>query len=309
MKASPPTPRLPSPGLPERIARLRGVRPPFRWESVHGGYTRAERWVVAFEDGSSVFVKAATDDATAGWLRQEHRIYSSLSGDFMPELLGWEDGDRPVLLLEDLSGGHWPPPWDREKVDAVLAMLARLRSSPAPPHLPALAENWKGLVSWPRVAEDPQPFLNLGLCSPEWLDRHLPALIAAEAAARLDGGDLLHLDVRSDNLCFHNGRVKLVDWNWACVGNGAIDIAGWLPSLCCEGGPAPETVLRGEGRSPRCWRATGRGRRLSRPTIPAHRCGRSRSASSGSSSRGRRGNSACPNRTPDELLHLLGVSC
>ena len=34
-----------------------------------------------------------------------------------------------------------------------------------------------------------------------------------------------------------------VYWNWACYGNGLVDIAGWLPSLHHEGGPAPETIL------------------------------------------------------------------
>ena len=48
----------------------------------------------------SAFVKTATDDLTAGWLRQEFGIYDALHADFMPELLGWEDGERPVLLAE-----------------------------------------------------------------------------------------------------------------------------------------------------------------------------------------------------------------
>jgi hypothetical protein len=39
----------------------------------------------------------------------------------------------------------------------------------------------------------------------------------------------------------------LVDWNWACRGNPKLDVAGWLPSLALEGGPAPETILPAEG--------------------------------------------------------------
>jgi hypothetical protein len=31
----------------------------------------------------------------------------------------------------------------------------------------------------------------------------------------------------------------LFDWNFACVGNAAFDVAFWLPSLALEGGPKP----------------------------------------------------------------------
>src|SRR5207245_1317277 len=58
---------------------------------------------------------------------------------------------------------------------------------------------------------------------------------------------LCHFDVRSDNLCFRNGQAILVDWNWTALGNPALDIAGWLPSVAVEGGPMPWEVLPGEG--------------------------------------------------------------
>ena len=57
----------------------------------------------------------------------------------------------------------------------------------------------------------------------------------------------MHLDVRSDNLCFVPRGAVLVDWNCACLANGDLDIGFWLPSLQAEGGPAPEAVV---GRRP-----------------------------------------------------------
>jgi hypothetical protein len=36
--------------------------------------------------------------------------------------------------------------------------------------------------------------------------------------------------VRSDNLCFVDGRTVLVDWNLACTGDGCFDVAFWLPA-------------------------------------------------------------------------------
>ena len=35
----------------------------------------------------------------------------------------------------------------------------------------------------------------------------------------------------------------LVDWNWVRHGHRHFDLAGWLPSLQFEGGPAPERFL------------------------------------------------------------------
>jgi aminoglycoside phosphotransferase (APT) family kinase protein len=186
-----------------------------------GGWTRAERWVIHLRNGASLFVKAATDEN--------------------------EEGERPFLLLEDLSECAWPPPWTSQRIDAVLAALEAVRAASPPPSARSAEELHATLASWRQVAADPQPFLGLGLCTPEWLHGVLPDLIAAEDAARREGSELLHMDVRSDNVCFDGERANLVDWNHASVGEGAVDIAGWLPSLRAEGGPPPESLLPGRG--------------------------------------------------------------
>ena len=100
---------------------------------------------------------------------------------------------------------------------------------------------------WREVERDPEPFLSLGLCSRSWLSTHLPALCDAAERAPFEGNDLLHLDVRSDNIALRDGRALLVDWNWACAGNALVDLAAWVPSLHVEGGPAPEEVVDGDG--------------------------------------------------------------
>src|SRR5688572_5059731 len=94
---------VPSPELAARVARLTGSRAD-AWRRVAGGYTLAERWVVAQRGGGSAFVKAATSDDTAAWLRAEARVYASVAAPFLPRCAAFEDGARPVLVLEDLSG-------------------------------------------------------------------------------------------------------------------------------------------------------------------------------------------------------------
>lgn len=236
----------PSPELLHRAGRTAGSAVA-AWHPVRGGCTAAGRWVLQFADGNSAFLKAATDAQTAGWLRDEARVYQRLLTDFLPRLIGWdEEGEWPLLLVEDLSAAGWPPPWTPARIDAVLATLAAVRSAPPPPGLPRLEDRRESLSGWRRIEAEPEPFLALGLCGREWLEAALPDLFAAEAAAPLGGPDLLHRDVRSDNLCLRDGRAVLVDWNHAAVGYGPADVVAWLPSLEMEGGPRPETLLSGE---------------------------------------------------------------
>jgi hypothetical protein len=236
----------PSRELGDRVAQLIGT-PAVEWLRADGGYTPAERWVVQMADGRSAFVKAAVDDLTAGWLRVEQRVYDDLRAPFQPALLAWADGPRPILILEDLSGAFWPPPWDGDRVDAVRDALALVAAAPPPSWLPRLADAAVDLHGWQGVAEDLRPFLGLGLAGEEWLAAALPELIGASGAFVADGSQLLHLDVRSDNICFRDGQALLVDWNLAAVGNPRLDVAFWLPSLADEGGPQPDAILPDAG--------------------------------------------------------------
>lgn len=236
---------MPSPHLIARVERLMGARS-VAWTPMQGAYSLAGRWAVQLATGASVFAKVGATPETAVQLRAEYRFYARVDADFMPALLGWEDSDEPILLLEDLSTAFWPPPWSHERVTRVLATLAAVAATSPPPDLPALASSRDRLASWTHVADDPLPFLSLNLCSSSWLEASLPSLLAADAAAMLDGDSLVHLDVRSDNLCFVGDRVVLIDWNLACRGNAVLDVAAWLPSLAAEGGPDPMAIMPDE---------------------------------------------------------------
>jgi hypothetical protein len=208
------------------------------------GYSNALRSLVELADGRSVFTKAAVDANTSDWLRAEHAIYSQVDGSFLPGLVAFLDDEPPILVLEDLSDAYWPPPWRQGDVEAVCDALTAIGSIRPPECVPSAVDDrgWLG-VGWPEVEADPKPFLGLGLCSPEWLDSALPVLRAASEQAPLAGDALVHLDVRSDNICISGSRAVLVDWNLCRVGNPRLDLAFWLPSLQAEGGPAPEELL------------------------------------------------------------------
>ncbi|MGZ4373155.1 MAG: phosphotransferase family protein [Gaiellaceae bacterium] len=212
-----------------------------------GGWSINEHWIVALADGRRAFLKrSAPMEPCPTWLRAERSAYAAFEGSFVPRVLGWQDGPRPLLVLEDLSpGAHWPPPWRAGDVDAVLTALREVAAAQVFAELPRLADDAIG--GWPAVAWDPEPFLRLGLVSRAWLDAALPRLVDAWAATPLDGEALLHCDIRSDNLCLRDGRAVIFDWSDARIGNPDFDVAFWLPSLAAEGGPRPDEILPGAG--------------------------------------------------------------
>ncbi len=148
-------------------------------------------------------------------------------------------------MLEDLSEAGWPPPWDAAGVDAVLDTLAAVHATtPDPDLVPIDSRGIAFLDGWRRIEADPEPVVALGLFDADWVTRHGPLLHDIAMQAPVGGESLLHLDVRSDNLCLRDGRAVLIDRNWASIGNPAFDIAAWLPSLHAEGGP-PELLPNG----------------------------------------------------------------
>ena len=229
--------------LAERVARHLGQQL-VGWRGVGHGYCTALRLIVTCADGTSVFVKGATDSHTATWLRAEYGVYSQVHARFLPIMRAWADnGSAPFLVLEDLTEAVWQAPWTTARIARVLDTLRQVATTPPPTCLPSLEERRPSLSGWAQVKREPGPFLRVGLGSAAWLGQCIGALMAAEARTQLAGDDLVHGDVRSDNLCFVDDRVVLVDWNWACRGNGMIDVAAWLPSLHLEGGPVPDTIL------------------------------------------------------------------
>jgi hypothetical protein len=233
----------------ERVTRALGVEPAAWHEAAGHGAPSNRRWIVRLPSHHSadvlVFVKVAAFDYTAEWLRAEHATYEALDGlAFLPRLLGWDDdGEHPVLAIESFADAAWPPPWSPEGVGSVRRALEEVHAQPPPEHVHEM-EYWRQLLmSWSSVAGDPVPVLRLELCSALWLDDALPVLLQAEREAPLDGESLLHMDVRSDNLCLEADRAVFVDWNHAARGNPQVDLAAWLPSLEAEGGPRPEEMF------------------------------------------------------------------
>ncbi len=207
---------------------------------MRGGYTAALRLVVDLADNRSVFLKIATSELTADWLRCEGRAYAALEGPFLPGFIGFAEGadeSPPVLALEDLSDAHWPPPWQPRQVERLADAVELLSRSglSMPLALPRVCEMAMLTRGWHEIARNPEPFLSLELVTPRWLMRAEPLLLSIDLERELDGDSLVHLDVRSDNCCFKGERAILVDFNWLSRGHPAVDMACAAPSMHLEG--------------------------------------------------------------------------
>jgi hypothetical protein len=233
---------VPSRELAGRIERLIGARVGSYSRVVGGGYTPALRLLCGTAVGS-FFVKVGTTPLTCKFLSREIHVYDRLSGDFMPRLVASEDREsEPVLVVEDLSSRHWPPPWDERQIELTLAQIDALHETPA--SLETFAQAHGAMdANWRAVAEDPGPFLALGVADARWLEAALPALIEFEEGCSTAGDSLTHLDLRSDNICVTAERAVFVDWNLACLSNPRLDLGFWLPSLAYESGVEPEKIL------------------------------------------------------------------
>jgi hypothetical protein len=204
-----------------------------------GGYTPAVRRRVDLADGRRAFVKTPGNELTTVWLRQEQSVYAMVKGDFQPDVLAVGRGRVPWLALEFLESG-WPPPWTPDAIAAVRAALDALHAVPVPEDLAEMPADSLYVTGWREIADDPEPFLSTGVCDDVWLARHLRTLIDATGPDVLAGRSVLHLDVRSDNVCLTDRGAVLVDWNHAAVGNPQLDVAFWLPSLSMETGAPPD---------------------------------------------------------------------
>ncbi|HVC32528.1 MAG TPA: phosphotransferase [Chloroflexota bacterium] len=233
-----------------------------RGNRVWGGYGPSPTYRLRLADGRGVFLKAvapASNDFMRAAYAREERVYRELSvliADWAPAFLGsFASGSWNVMLLEDL-GPKSAPPWTPGLVRRVAHALGDFHRAtrgatfpdwlpPPERHLLTEARLWE----WTRQAADLQALANLaGDRSDEalrWLESARPVLQQASRSLGEVVGEsvLLHRDVRSDNLRWVAGKLRLLDWPHVGVGPAESDVVEFAQSVTVEGGPEPETVL------------------------------------------------------------------
>ena len=220
------------------ITTTTGSRPT-SWQHVVAGHTHAEKWLIDLDDRRKGFVKAGMDGSARTQIEREAFILETVAATYMPRFYGAATvDDWSVLILEDLSGAAWPPPYP-DAGAALLETVMQVAATQPPQGLRRRPDGRPLGTYWQRIAADPEPVLAHGLFPADWLESAWPVLDAAESLAQLAGDDLLHDDVWSGNVCYMGRGALLIDWASATVGDHRIDLAYALLSIRSSGAKPP----------------------------------------------------------------------
>lgn len=192
-----------------------------RVDEIGDGLTHSMVLRVHLVGGGSVVVKVATDARTATDIGFEHRVLATYALDCMPRVVGFSEASLPMLVLEDLSDAHWPPPWP--DVDALFATIDQLEAVQAGAEMPPLRND--RLPTWEAVMANRDAVAKLGNVSEDWLEHVAPVLSRSASQASVEGDSLVHADIWRANVCFADHGVVLIDWAGAARGNSDFDRA------------------------------------------------------------------------------------
>lgn len=238
------------PDLPKELREAVSARlgaPVVAARSAGGGFTRAFAAVLTTSAGHSVFLKAAPlREATSDWYAREAVITAALPAAVAAARPLWTMVEKGyfVLCLEAIDG-HVPAlPWNARELSAALAAWSAASAalvSPGPELLavgvPRLPDILHGEMSWwSRIGagREPMPGTALDTVAP----RRMTDLAALEQSLpRHAAGDgLLHGDLRIDNvLIARDGRARLCDWTWPCLGAPWFDTVTLLVTAYASG--------------------------------------------------------------------------
>lgn len=217
-------------------------------ETQPGGFSPAVAARVAAGNGRRAFIKAIPPDINPDApdiYRREAQIASALPPAVPAPRFLWyldegEDG-WVVLTFEDVGGRNPETPWREEDLARVMEMLNRFwtETPPLAIDLQSAADHLDEFRGWRALAEQQPAGLD------QWSRRHRQRLADLESQVRAAaaGARLLHFDIRADNLLLTDDQVYLVDWPHASIGDPAVDLAGFAPSVVMQGGPEPEELL------------------------------------------------------------------
>lgn len=229
---------------------------------VWGGYGPTPTYRLRLADGRKAFFKAVwpeSDDFPRSAFIHEEQVYREL-GDLIapwaPAFLGAFQADGwQVLLLEDL-GPKSAPPWTLPIARGVSRAFGDFHQTtsgiPLPPSVRPPAVYLRNMsLRWDTLTESDRLRSIASLAGDRadealrWLEAAAPTLSEA-GRALLEVPPpyaLLHGDLRSDNLHWASGRLRLFDWPSVGIGPPEYDIAAFAQAVTGEDGPDPERIM------------------------------------------------------------------
>jgi aminoglycoside phosphotransferase (APT) family kinase protein len=198
-------------------------------------------------DGTQAFVKIGVDESTKRWAAKEVQTYRMLAEHgyaHAPSLLAVSDDETGFAIeaLPATKGWDWTDAWTEARLTATLEAMDTLAGLPLTPDQRAyfavstINETQDG---WRQLAADAD--------SQRALTDKLRAAGRTDIVDKLDitqaarqsapftftQDTFVHNDVRADNCAWNaaSGQVRLVDWNWAQLGDKRIDTNALLVNV------------------------------------------------------------------------------
>ena len=220
-----------------------------------GGFTQGFAAVLQSSSGRRIFTKAARASDTfiyPSYLREAEVMPLMPAGMPIPRLRAAEqlvvDGVSWQLLVYDAVDGVMPGyPWtdaDLQSVEEACVTAARLlRDFPRGLAGDPLAADLAGVPSQflPLAAGRPAPWFLPGLTTDQAADFQDLLEFCPQALA---GNDVLHGDLRPDNVLAGPGRAVICDWNFLGTGPAWTDWTGVLPYARAGGLDVDAWLLR-----------------------------------------------------------------
>lgn len=215
-----------------------------------GGFSPGTAVRVTTKGGTRAFVKAvssAQNERTPSLHRAEAHVLRNLPPTpLIPPLIGiFDDGDWVAIVSEDIDGTTPVVPWNAGDIDAAMAALTSIEQTltpnPVPDLPPVQAAHASVFSGWERIMAAPPPELD------PVQRAHLDELasLAAFGLRSLDGSNLVHSDIRADNLIRRpGGTMTVIDWPWACVGAAWLDRLLLIANIDLYGSHDPEELTR-----------------------------------------------------------------
>lgn len=183
-----------------------------------------------------VFCKAIADaDSPRGRMHRHEAAINPFLPPALAPTMRWRTAADGWLILgfDHVNGRHADLSPNSPHLPAVTTTITALTTSttPAPPETPRLADQWRRLAPWRRLANTPTTLTDT------WTTDRLDELQAWEthAAEHADGDSLIHTDLHAYNILVWGDNARLVDWAWSRTGNPAVDIAFLTTRLIAAG--------------------------------------------------------------------------
>jgi hypothetical protein len=209
-----------------------------RAESAGGGYSSGFASVLTGEDGSRIFVKAASKKAqaaaAAAYAEEARKLRSLPLGLPVPRLLWVHQDDLWVVLgLEYVDGRAATRPWRADQLGRCQDVLEALSSSLTPP--PPTVK-LRPLGSPEEFGEMTDAWEQVRARTPDWPHLRDAAALAGRYERALRGETVVHTDARDDNfLLTKQGKALLCDWNWPALGPVWVDAVDLVASAYGDG--------------------------------------------------------------------------